>query len=131
MTSPARTRTVEHALQTPGTDHPVCGKTLSIRLNTSGYINGGTVQKIRTTYVTTALAADPVPGKFSIPLEVNDDIDPAGTYYTIAIFSEILAFVVPAGTGTVTLRDCLVTNPVNPNPVVLPAEPLSIDGGTP
>lgn len=127
--NPARTRVVEHILQNPGTGRPVCGKTLSIRLNTSAYINGGAVEKIRTAYVTTALATDPVPGKFSIALEVNDDVLPAGSFYTIQIFGEIQTFIVLPGAGPVNLFDCLTFPPANLPPPILLSMLSIVDNG--
>jgi hypothetical protein len=118
MANPSGLRTVRNILQNPGSGRPVARRTVTIRLNIpAGFIDGGSVEKIRTAYATTDDT-----GLWTAQLEVNSDITPPGTYYTVAEAPGLIwTFVVPAGDPNipVDLFDCLVTNPVNPNPVIL------------
>jgi hypothetical protein len=111
MSAP-RTTTITNILQNPGTGKPIVGKTVSIRLNVPGFVNGGSTEKRRSTYATTDAT-----GEWSAVLEVNADIDPAGTYYTVSELGTIWPFVVPFSASALTLRACLVTDPANPDPL--------------
>lgn len=110
-----RTRVVSNILQSPGSGRPLAGKLVSIRLNVPGFVTGGTVEKAKTTYVTTDST-----GLWSVALEVNDDIDPAGTFYTVQEAAGVIwSFIVPYGDGSATtLRACLISDPSNPDPLV-------------
>jgi hypothetical protein len=118
----ARLTTVQNTLQNPGTGKPVAGRNVTIRLCLPGFVNGGTVEKIRTRTVTTDAT-----GLWSVPLEVNDDIDPAGTYYTVHEFGVAYSFVVSYSTDPVTLRSCIV-DPANPDPLVYGVQSISGTG---
>lgn len=131
MTNPARTRVVQNILENPGTGQPWAGKTVSIRLNTPGFIDAGAREKMtRTRYATTDAT-----GLWSAELEVNDDIDPPGTSYTVREYpaGPTWTFIVAAGSGAVNLHDCLTSDPTNPNPLEIlgatgPAGPAGAAG---
>jgi hypothetical protein len=126
---PARTATVQNVLQHPGTLSPIVGRTVSIRLNVPAFANSGATEKVQTRYATTDST-----GLWSVALEINDDLDPAGTSYTVREGSgQIWTFILTAASAglTVNLRSVLVTNPANPDPLVagVPLPPAGTAAG--
>ncbi len=106
----ARVATVTNTLTNPGTSAPVVGGTVTIRLNTSAFTVDGTTEKVRSRTVTTNNS-----GVWSVTLEVNDDLDPAGTYYTAKEpgVPNLWTFALTGAQAnlTVPLRSVLVTPP--------------------
>lgn len=125
--NPAGVRTVTNIEEHPGPGEPAAvGRKVTAKLNSPGFIDGGTREKMGYTRE----AVIDVTGAWSLILEVNADIDPPGTTWTVkepgnrTWIIEVLAGdpAVP-----VTLRSCIVTDPQNPNPVVGVS---SVDGQT-
>lgn len=115
--NPAGTRIVQNELEHPGPGLPVAsGRTVTAKLNGPGFIDGGTREKV----FTREAVIDPATGLFQLILEVNADIDPAGTSWIVKEpGNRTWTIQVPAGDPTVpvTLRACLVADPTNPNPI--------------
>lgn len=132
--STAITRKLKNRLYRPGTTVPLVNHRVSIRLNTPGFIDDGTVSGTQTTeqvddlYVWTDDA-----GLWIAPIVPNSYINPAGSYYTVKEFRNAAAWtvVVPDGTAgsDVWLEECLIPDPVNPNPIVSGPYVLIIDEG--
>jgi hypothetical protein len=111
-------RTITNTVTLPGTTTPWALKNITIRLNVPVFGTAGAVEKIRALTVQTDTS-----GTWTAVLDVNADLDPAGTSYTVGEASGVLwTFVVPAGDPAVVmkLRDCLVDAPTNPTPIVAP-----------
>jgi hypothetical protein len=111
----ARTRTVQNIIERPGTGRPFVGHKVTIRLNTAGFIDGGTREKIKETYAVTDST-----GLWSAVLEVNDDVEPGGSYYTVRELPGLVwSFVVTPGDVALNLYDCLTSAPQDgPLPVL-------------
>lgn len=115
------TRVVQNVLQKPSGGAATRPTTVTIRLNVRGFTDNGATEIISTDYA----PVDPATGMWSWPHEVNADIDPAGTYYTVREGSGVIwTYVVEAGDTPVNLFDCLVEAPDNPSPVIaIPGPP--------
>lgn len=127
MSNPAGLRTVQNRLEHPG-GAPIVGRQVSIKLNTPSFIDAGAREKERKLFVTTDSN-----GLWSHVLEVNADIDPAGTYYTVSELSGVIwSFIVPAGDPTVpiNLRDCIIDAPTNSTPTFVTYGFGDVDGGS-
>lgn len=115
--NPAGVRTVVNIEEHPGPNAPAAaGRKVTARLNSPGFIDGGTREKIDWTRE----AIIDITGQWSLILEVNADIDPLGTSWTIKEpGNRQWTIQVPAGDPAVpvTLRACLVSDPTAPNPI--------------
>lgn len=120
----AITRNLKNRLYRPGTTMPLTGHRVSIRLNTPGFIDDGTVSGTQTTeqaddlYVWTDDT-----GLWVAPLVPNVYINPDGSWYSIKEFKNSPAWtaIVPDGgaDSDVWLETTLVPGPTNPTPIVV------------
>lgn len=129
----ARTATVQNICAQPGTPlKAITRGQVAVKLNTISFTIDGTTEKARHRYTD----VDLVTGHWSMVLELNDDLDPAGTYWVITEPTgatwTIQLTAAHAGL-TVQLRDVLQTNPLNPDPLVITHVILqgNLDGGAP
>jgi hypothetical protein len=80
----ARTRVVSNILTRPGTDSPRTDGSITIALNTIGFIDDGAVDGTDTTQmIGKRLVSTDQTGLWSCELAVNEDIDPADTSYVV------------------------------------------------
>ncbi len=111
-------RTVQNVMTKPKDKTPIVNKQVTIKLNTRAFGDTGQREILSVSY-----AWSDSTGLWSASLDVNADLDPPGTYYTVQEANGVIwTFVIPAGTTPVWLRQCLVTPPAQQSPgsIVLP-----------
>lgn len=131
----AITRNLKNRLCRPGTTEPIVNHRVSIRLNTPGFIDDGTVGGTQTTEQTDDLYVwTDATGLWVAPIVPNTYINPADSWYSVKEFKNTApwAAVVPdGGAGTdVWLEACLVDAPTNPTPIIVQSG-LPLPTGTP
>lgn len=125
----ARTATIYSGLELPdGTRWAGQVVTATLNLPTAFTIDG-------LTEIGRSCVAANTPTGFEMSLIVNDDIDPAGTTWSVKV-ADLPPWTVQLHAAhadqRVPLRSVLVTAPTNPNPVIFTTATLvgNIDGGS-
>jgi hypothetical protein len=121
------TRIVQNQLTLPG-GGPRSEQAVSIRLNSAAFTDSGHAEVIGRINTVTDGA-----GLWAVSLELNADMLPIGTYYTVAQddTGKVWAFEVTAGEGPLWLFDALIDAPVeSPLPVLSVVGPRGEQGET-